>query len=203
MVDDAELMGRIISESLDHLRPWMPWAVHEPVSLTDRRALLERWDREWRAGGDVPMVVMAGDAAAASAVAASAAAADGAAAAASAVADSAAAMAAGAVAVGSTGLHRRRGPGVLEIGYWIHAAHVRRGYATELSRALTDAAFTVPGIERVEIHHDRANVHSGAVPKRLGFVLEGEQAREPQAPGETGIEFVWAMSKAAWTVQRR
>src|SRR5262245_33113582 len=44
-------------------------------------------------------------------------------------------------AIGGSGLHRRIGDGGLEIGYWIHVDHVRRGYATEVSRALTTAAF--------------------------------------------------------------
>src|SRR5690606_19439973 len=35
--------------------------------------------------------------------------------------------------VGGCGLHARRGPGVLEIGYWLHVDHTGRGYATELA----------------------------------------------------------------------
>ena len=35
--DDAEALGVAITESLDHLRPWMPWTAAEPVSLADRR----------------------------------------------------------------------------------------------------------------------------------------------------------------------
>src|SRR3954453_1315857 len=31
-------------------------------------------------------------------------------------------------AIGGTGLHRRIGEGGLEIGYWVHVDHVRRGY---------------------------------------------------------------------------
>lgn len=31
--------------------------------------------------------------------------------------------------VGGCGLHRRVGPGGLEIGYWVHAAWTRRGIA--------------------------------------------------------------------------
>ena len=53
----------------------------------------------------------------------------------------------------------------LEIGYWVHVDHLQKGYATEMARILTSAAFTVPGIERVEIHHDKANTRSGAIPR--------------------------------------
>ncbi|MDX6688197.1 MAG: ribosomal-protein-serine acetyltransferase, partial [Baekduia sp.] len=36
--------------------------------------------------------------------------------------------------VGACGLHRRIGPGGLEIGYWVHAAFTRQGLATEAAR---------------------------------------------------------------------
>ncbi len=49
---DAESMGRAIAESLEHLRPWMPWVEHEPMSPTERRALIEGWAAQEAAGGD-------------------------------------------------------------------------------------------------------------------------------------------------------
>ena len=101
--------------------------------------------------------------------------------------------------VGGTGLHRRAGPDTLEIGYWVHADHVGRGYATEVSAALTDLAFTVEGIELVEIHHDEANVRSAAVPRKLGFAHVATAAREPQAPAEVGIEWIWRVDRATWS----
>jgi RimJ/RimL family protein N-acetyltransferase len=102
------------------------------------------------------------------------------------------------VVVGSTGLHRRRGPGVLEIGYWVHADHVRNGYATEISQALTTASFTVDGIDRVEIHHDKANIASSGVPRRLGFTFADETAISVLAPGEIGIDCRWVMERQRW-----
>lgn len=111
-------------------------------------------------------------------------------------------FAAGEVA-GGTGLHRRRGPGVLEIGYWIGVEHVGQGYATELSRALTDTAFRVEGIHRVEIRHDRANARSRAVPERLGFTLESENPGERVTSGDEGVDCVWAVERAAWLSRGR
>lgn len=99
---------------------------------------------------------------------------------------------------GGCGLHHRRGPGVLEIGYWVHPAFLRQGIATRASRLLTDAAFTLPGIERVEIRHDRANVASRGVPAGLGFELIGQEPKSEPAPAATGVDCVWSMTRRRW-----
>ena len=103
--------------------------------------------------------------------------------------------------IGNIGLHRRGTADSIEIGYWLHVDHTGHGYITEASEALTTLAFEQPGIERVAIHHDRANVASGAVPRRLGFTLEREVTKELQAPGEDGVEFQWKMVRAAWATR--
>ena len=99
---------------------------------------------------------------------------------------------------GSCGLHRRRGPRTLEIGYWIHVSFTRRGLATAVARILTDAAFTVRGIDHVEIHHDRANEASSGIPAGLGFAKVAERADEVEAAGESGVEVIWQMTAAAY-----
>jgi ribosomal-protein-serine acetyltransferase len=99
---------------------------------------------------------------------------------------------------GGCGLHQRLSVGGLEIGYWTHAAFLRRGLATAASRLLTSAAFSLPGISFVEIHHDKANVASRGVPRRLGFELVGEGPAPPSAPAEIGIECRWRMERSAW-----
>ncbi|HEV2428027.1 MAG TPA: GNAT family protein [Acidimicrobiales bacterium] len=106
----------------------------------------------------------------------------------------------GAVA-GGTGLHTRHGPATLEIGYWICVEHVGQGYATELSAALTDAAFSVPFVERVEIRHDAANERSRAVPWRLGFSLASVAPEPARAPADSGVEWTWAVSREAWAAR--
>jgi ribosomal-protein-serine acetyltransferase len=100
--------------------------------------------------------------------------------------------------IGGCGLHQRVGPGALEIGYWIHADHIRRGYATELTAALTEVAFTIEGIERVEVHHDRANVASAGVPRALGYEFVTDRPDAITAPGEEGIDSTWVMTRARW-----
>jgi ribosomal-protein-serine acetyltransferase len=100
--------------------------------------------------------------------------------------------------VGSSGLHQRRGLGVLEIGYWVHRDHVRKGLATEIASALTTAAFTVPHVDRVEIHHDKANIASGGVPRALGFTFAGESEDVVTSPGEVGIDCCWTIDRERW-----
>lgn len=97
--------------------------------------------------------------------------------------------------VGGTGLHVRSDPGCLEIGYWVHVDHVGRGVATRVVRALTAAAMAMDDIDRVEIHHDVANVSSGRVAHRAGFVLADEYDREPSAPADSGRERVWITTR--------
>lgn len=100
--------------------------------------------------------------------------------------------------VASTGLHRRAGPECLEIGYWVAADHVGNGYATEITHHLTTAAFSVAGIERVELKIDEANEPSARVAARLGFVDGGREPKEAQAPGESGVECCWFVSRDSW-----
>jgi RimJ/RimL family protein N-acetyltransferase len=101
--------------------------------------------------------------------------------------------------IGGTGLHRRAGPDTVEIGYWLHVDHTGHGYATEAAAALTDAAFDLPGIEHVEIHHDAANLASGRVPERLGYTCVGEIAPPADAaPGESGVHLCWRADRATW-----
>lgn len=74
---------------------------------------------------------------------------------------------------GGTGLHPRAGEGTLEIGYWMDVRHAGRGYATEATAALTRLAFEINGVERMEIRCDPLNARSAAVPRKLGYTLDG------------------------------
>jgi RimJ/RimL family protein N-acetyltransferase len=98
---------------------------------------------------------------------------------------------------GSFGLHRRRGPETVELGYWVHVDHLRRGLATRAAGLLSEAALAVAGISRVEIHHDKANTASAGVPRALGYEFLGEQPDRPEAPGEVGIDCGWRLERDA------
>ncbi len=162
--EDAPAMGRAVAESLEHLRPWMPWIAHEPLSDDARRALIHGWRRDAKAGGDRVFGMWLGDRVA-----------------------------------GGCGLHHRIGPGGLEIGYWVHVAMTRRGIASEAVRQLCAMAFADPAVDRVEIHHDRANMASGRVPARLGFTHVRDRAQAPEAPGCEGVERIWRLERDAWS----
>ena len=106
-------------------------------------------------------------------------------------------------AIGGAGLHLRDGPGVLEIGYWIAAAHGGRGYATEAAVVLTDLAFAMAGIERVEIRCDPRNVVSAAVPRKLGFVHTTTLKANTVTPtGEPRDTMVWETTRSSWFAKR-
>lgn len=164
---DALAQAAAVRESLDHLRPWMPWAASEPLPMEERRAMLARAERAWETGDEYSYGLFVGRRVA-----------------------------------GAGSLVRRIGPGGFEIGYWVHVDHVRRGYATTLAAALTDVAFGLPDITRVEIHHDLANLASGRVPPKLGFEVVGDEPDEVAAPGEVGTSRIWRMTRAAWPTHR-
>jgi RimJ/RimL family protein N-acetyltransferase len=161
-VEDAPLLHEAVTESIEHLRPWMPWIADEPVTVEQRRERIAGWRALWDEG------------------------------------DRLFGMFVGEAVVGGCGLHARIGPGGLEIGYWVRVGHTGRGYATEAARQLTDIAFATPGIDRVEIRHDATNAASSRVPAKLGYVRTEDLHRPPVAPGETGVDHVWRMTRAAW-----
>ena len=94
---------------------------------------------------------------------------------------------------GAIGLHLRDDPRRLEIGYWVHTAHVGRGLATRSVRLLGAEAVDLGEVDCLEIRHDRANERSGGIPRRLGFAYAGRRRKAPQAPGETGTELLWRL----------
>jgi RimJ/RimL family protein N-acetyltransferase len=95
---------------------------------------------------------------------------------------------------GAASLMARIGPGGLEIGYWLHPAHVGRGVATMTASLLVTEAFRA-GADRVEIVTDVANFRSAAIPKRLGFTeVTRRPPQEPVTPGEDGLDIVWRLT---------
>jgi len=157
---DAGLCFRLVSESLDHLRPWMPWATSD-YGPAEAAEYLQRCEQDWAAGTAFQYLILA----------------------------------AGQPA-GSAGLMARIRDGGLEIGYWVHPGFTGRGVATSAAAALTEAAFTLPAIDHVEIHHDLLNLASGRVPEKLGFSPVGTRAASSAlAPGDSGTVRVWRITR--------
>jgi RimJ/RimL family protein N-acetyltransferase len=162
--EDAPALAVAVGESLEHLRPWMPWAALEPTTLKDREKLISQWDRDWEEGTQYSFGMFRRER-----------------------------------VVGGAGLMARIARGGLEIGYWVHPEFTQRGFATCAAEALTTLGFGLSGVTHIEIHHDKANLISGRVPKKLGFEMVGERAVEAAAPGETGVNSIWRIDRAAWS----
>src|SRR5215470_16127255 len=98
---------------------------------------------------------------------------------------------------GGAGLMTRIGSGGLEIGYWVHAGHMRRGLATAATSALIAEAFTMPGITRIEIRHDELNIASRGIPRKLGFTfVRSEPGTDSRLDGTEPTDLVWELTRA-------
>ena len=54
---DAGVLHSLVTANIDHLRPWMPWIAHEPVTMEDRHKLLVEWERSWEEGLEFTYVI--------------------------------------------------------------------------------------------------------------------------------------------------
>jgi len=58
---DAPLLKDALDTSLDHLRPWLPWAGEEPQTLEKKVALLRRFRGQFDLGDDFVYGIFTGD----------------------------------------------------------------------------------------------------------------------------------------------
>lgn len=137
-------MAVVITQSLAHLRPWMPWAQEAPTAESAER-VVRRMQADFIARRDLCFHLHARRS-------------DG---------------TAGRL-LGGCGLHRidwavRK----CEIGYWIRPDAAGQGHVAEAVRLLGVLAFGPLDARRVEIRCDARNLKSRAVAERAGFTLEG------------------------------
>ena len=90
----------------------------------------------------------------------------------------------------------------VEIGYWLAAKFQGRGIVTEACRVLTTHAFKEWRVNRVEIHCATGNEKSCAIPKRLGFQLEGVLRQGQLLNGRYVDINVYAMLARDWTISK-
>jgi RimJ/RimL family protein N-acetyltransferase len=155
-----------VNASLDHLAPWMVWA-QEPATGASIGAFLRDAVSGFDAGTDFGFAIVVRD-----------------------EAKEAERL------VGGCGLHPRLGPGALEIGYWVHVGHVRRGVARAAAMALRDEALAM-GMDRVEIHCDERNTASAAVARSAGFEHVATEHRPARTPSESDREMIWVSTRRA------
>ncbi|MDR7271802.1 RimJ/RimL family protein N-acetyltransferase [Pelomonas saccharophila] len=137
-------MAVVITQSLSHLRPWMPWAQEAPTAESSE-LVVRRMQADFIGRRDLSYQMYARRA-------------DG----------------SPGRLLGGTGLHRmdwavRR----FEIGYWIRPEAAGQGHVSEAVRLLAAMAFEKLSARRVEIRCDPRNARSRAVAERCGFELEG------------------------------
>ena len=142
-------MAAAITESIAHLKPWMPWAQEAP-SPASAELVMRRMQADFILRRDLVFQIYAktatgerGD------------------------------------LLGGTGLHRidwdlRR----FEIGFWIRASAQGQGYVGEAVQAMAALAFDQLAARRVEIRMDARNLRSRAVAERCGFEFEGVLRRD-------------------------
>jgi RimJ/RimL family protein N-acetyltransferase len=178
--EDVDALFGAVTESLEHLRPWMPWAAD--YSRASAEEYLAGSIKGWDEGTEYNYAILTGAALTEAALTEAAVARD---------------AQAGRVLVGSIGLMTRCGPGGLEIGYWVHRAYTGRGLATAATAALVEEAFGLPGVDWVEIVHDELNVASGQIPRKLGFTEAERRPLDWPPPSGTGTGVVWRLKKAS------
>lgn len=159
--EDAPLMKAAIEASVEHLKPYMPWAYNEPEEIEKKIERIRRWRSLFDRGEDFVYGIFSADESR---------------------------------VVGGTGLHTRVGEGAREIGYWIHVAEIGKGFATEISAALTRVAFEIDGVKRVEIHCDPRNLASANVARKLGYTHEGTLRQRFHFDGDTWTDaMIWTL----------
>jgi RimJ/RimL family protein N-acetyltransferase len=150
---DGAALNAAVRQSLDALRPFVPWADAVPTPA-ESEAMCRKAQARFRLREDLMLLVFERRADATEGE-----------------------------LLGGTGLHRmdwkaRR----FEIGYWRRTGREGRGIATEAVRALTRLAFDELLAQRVELRIDTLNRPSWRVAERCGFTLEGVLRRESLAP---------------------
>jgi RimJ/RimL family protein N-acetyltransferase len=158
---DRPAFEQAVAESLDHLRPWLPWA---------RAPLEEQWNelqsflRKPESVHDVIYAMF---------------------------------DATGSKVLGGIGVHHRGGDDEREIGYWLHRDAVGNGFMTEAVSEMTGAVFAALPIDSITIFCDPSNTRSAAVPRRLGYHLEGIFPAKIITPDRVE-DMIWRITRKAW-----
>ncbi len=92
--------------------------------------------------------------------------------------------------------------GAFEIGYWLRTSAVGNGYMSEAVSALEREVFERLGGKCVSIKCDALNDRSAAIPKRLGYRLDGVLRCERVDPlGNAQDTMVWSKTREEYFEQ--
>ena len=86
----------------------------------------------------------------------------------------------------------------VELGYWLGEASQGHGLVNDSCRAMITHLFEEHGLNRVEIHCAVSNLKSAAVPRRLGFQLDGTLRNGNYAGWRFHDLYVFGMLKRDW-----
>jgi RimJ/RimL family protein N-acetyltransferase len=101
--------------------------------------------------------------------------------------------------LGGLGLHPRKPGGwsvpAFTVGYWIRPSAQGFGYVTEAVGLVVNFALDALSAERLEIACDPNNLRSMAIPRRLGFKMEGRARNVYRYPdGRLCDEVIWSLT---------
>lgn len=85
-----------------------------------------------------------------------------------------------------------------ELGFVVHPAHQRKGYATEAARPMLDFAFNTVGLHQVCGRLEARNIASARVFEKLGMRREAHLIENEWVKGEWQSELVYAMLAGEW-----
>jgi RimJ/RimL family protein N-acetyltransferase len=141
---DGPAVNRAVSDSLEGLRPWMPWAKSAP-SVDDSEVYCRRMHAKFLLREDLALLIFERGS------------------------DSV-----GEPVLGVVGLHRIDwSTRCFEIGYWRRAGLGGLGIVSEAVQAIARMAWNRLDARRLEIRMDDDNMPSRRVAERAGFTFEG------------------------------
>jgi len=106
--------------------------------------------------------------------------------------------------VGGLGCHfLNRESNKTEIGYWLIANTTGKGLVTRAAKAVIDYLFATENMHRIEIQCGVENVHSRAVPERLGFVNEGVKRESDWITTRYVDHVMYSMLADEWKEKQR
>ena len=165
--EDAPELEAALEESVQDLKPWIPWRIAKPAPVPELVTRLNGFAADF--DGDIEWLyaILSLD-------------------------DS---RLLGGLSLHPRDAQRRvpsREADRVEIGYWLRTGVTGHGYATEAAQAALQLALALPGMTRVEIRCDPRNAKSAAVPRRLGFRHATTVLRPSSGPDDEGGELmVW------------